>query len=592
MNFSKTTKLYLLALAADTASPLPVESDEEPGSTDAKPSETAKPAETKPAEAKPPETKPGDTPKPTAPAPPKLPDVKVDLEGLPERIVEVPISGGSYTSLDAVTGKVLYMTSEGGPGPRALKAYDFATKKEVEIAAGVLSYDLSADRKKLAIRTAAGIQIADAGAPITAGAGRVDTAGWRIEVNPELEWKQILAEAWRNHRDSFYDPNLHGMDWEGIRKKYESLLPSVAARNELNEIIGDMQGEMNASHEFVGGGYSRRTPTPTPGMGFLGADLAYDPLGRAYKLARIFPGDGFDAGARSPLLAPGLKVKEGHYLLAINGSTLKADQDPNELLVGQANRVVTLLVNDKPTTEGARLVRIKAAASDSQARYYDWAARCREYVRKNGGENLGYVHLPDMSSAGMTELSKHFYANLEKDGMVIDVRYNGGGITSGLVLERLRRVVFEYDQARYGAPVPYHRTAYLGKLVVLCNEATGSDGEYFSTGFRYMKLGPTVGTRTWGGFMAVSGISAIDGGFISTPVQGSFTPEGKWLPDGYGFNPDYVVDDDPNAFVEGRDPQMDKAIELVKAEIKRDPPKWPKRLEPPSKDKTFAPNRR
>jgi tricorn protease len=192
----------------------------------------------------------------------------------------------------------------------------------------------------------------------------------------------------------------------------------------------------------------------------------------------------------------------------------------------------------------------------------------------------------------MTEFAKHFYANLDKDGLVIDVRYNGGGIVSGQILERLRRVIFEYDQGRYGEPEPYHRTAYLGRLVVLCNEHTGSDGEYFCTGFRYMKLGPTVGTRTWGGFMAVSGIGAIDGGFISTPVMGSFTPEGKWLPDGYGFNPDVVVDEDPNAFVAGRDPQMDKAIELLQEQIRRDPPHWPKRMDPPSKEKAFSPNRK
>ena len=278
-------------------------------------------------------------------------------------------------------------------------------------------------------------------------------------------------------------------------------------------------------------------------------------------------------------------------MLAINGAALRGDEDPAARLIGQGGKTVTLQVNGKPSADGARTVRVKAVPGDAQARYYGWVARNREYVREHGGANLGYLHLPDMSGSGMEELSKWFYANLDKDGLVIDVRYNHGGITSGQVLERLRRVIFEYDQSRYGQPEPYHRTGYLGRVVVVCNENTSSDGEYFCTGFRAMKLGPTVGTRTWGGFAAVAGFMTIDGGTVASPIQGSFTPEGKWLPDGYGFNPDYVVDEDPNAFAAGRDAQLDKAIELLKEEIRRNPPQWPHRLEPPSKEKAFPPNK-
>jgi tricorn protease len=589
MDFDKTTKVYLLSLAADTASPLPVESDEEPGA-DGKPADAAKPTDAKPADAvKPADAKPSDPAKPAAA--PKLPDMKVDMEGISSRIMEIPIPAAKYRQLGAVTGKILYLVS-GEAGPATLKAFDFTTKKEVDLAAGVMAYSLSNDRKKIVVQGVGGPQVADAGVPIPPTSPKVDLTAWRVEVKPELEWKQIFMEAWRNHRDSFYDPNLHGMDWNAVRAKYEALLPAVGARSELNEIIGDMQGEMNVSHEFNGGGYTRRQQLPSPGIGALGAELTYDSNSKAYKFARIFTGDGFDFTARSPLLAPGLKVKEGDYLLAINGQTLKADEEPSAELLEQSGKLVTLLVNDKPVTEGARTIRIKAMLSEARTRYYDWVSRCRDYVTKNGGSNIGYLHLPDMSMDGITEFTKQFYANLDKDGLVIDVRYNGGGIVSGQILERLRRVIFEYDQARYGAPEPYHRTAYIGRTVVLCNEHSGSDAEYFCTGYRYMKLGPTVGTRTWGGFMAVGGIGAIDGGFISTPVQGSFTPEGKWLPDGYGFNPDYVVDEDPNAFVAGKDPQLDKALELLKAEIKSNPPKWPKRLDPPSKEKAFGPNKK
>jgi tricorn protease len=597
-DFDRTTKIYALTLAADTASPLPVESDEEPGS-----GPEAKTAEAKAKEAKPAEGKAAEEHKPsgeTPPAPPKLPDVKVNLDGIAGRLVEIPVAGGRYTGLEAVPGKLMYLSPEtdearpepGAPPPGAkLKMFDFEKKKETELADGVLDYALSLDGKKMAVRTKAGLQVADAGAPVAADAKAVNLDGWLVEVNPELEWRQIFEEAWRNHRDTFYDPKMHGMDWEAVRRKYEALLPAVGCRQELNRVIGDMEGELNVSHEFVRGGSSRPAPPPAQKIAALGADLDWDAAAKAFRIARIYPGDGFDDDARSPLLAPGLKVKEGEFVLAINGLPLRGDEDPAARLIGQGGKIATLLVNGTPSKDGARTVRIKAGASDAPARYYGWVDRNREYVRTHGGSNLAYLHLPDMSDDGMVEFSKHFYANLDKDGMVIDVRYNHGGITSGQVLERLRRVIFEYDQSRYGQPEPYHRTGYLGRVVVVCNENTSSDGEYFCTGFRYMKLGPTVGTRTWGGFAAVAGIATIDGGMVASPIQGSFTPEGKWLPDGYGFNPDYVVDEDPNAFVAGRDAQLDKAIELLQEEIRRDPPKWPHRLDPPSAQKAFAPNK-
>lgn len=568
-NFDKSTKIYLFTLAADTPSPLPIESDEEPGTLPAPP---AKPEEKK-------ETPAG-----------KLPDVKVELDGIAERILELPIGAGSYSSLDARTDKIFYLSREDDAAK--LKAYDFSAKKETELLSGVESYDLSADGKKMAVRSPAGIQIVDAGSPVTPGTGKVDQDAWLIEINPELEWKQIFLEAWRNHRDIFYDPNTHGRDWDAIRRKYEALLPSVGARSELNEIIGEMQGEMNVSHEFVGGGYQRRTAPPSLGFGAIAADLTYDAANKAYQFRRIFKGDGFEANTRSPLLTPGLNLKEGDYLFAINGTPLKPDQDPTALLIGQGGKTITLRVNSKPTPNGARTVRLKALPNDGQARYYDWVGRNRDYVAKNGGANIGYIHIPDMVGSGMAEFTKHFYANLEKQGIILDVRYNSGGSFSSQILERLHRIIFEYDQARFGTPIPFHLTGYIGRVIVICNEETSSDGEYFSTGFRYMKLGTTVGTRTWGGYAAVNGFPMIDGGFVTTPVASSFTPEGKWLPDGYGFNPDHLVEEDPNAFVAGRDPQLDKAIELLKAEIAKDPPKRPGRQTPLSKEKAFAPNKK
>jgi tricorn protease len=572
MDFLNTTKLYAVALAKDTPDLIPLTNDEEPGSLPS--NEPAKKEETEEEAA---DKKEG---------PPK--DIKVDLDGISNRIIELPVTSGNLKGIYGLSGSLMYIatTDDGG---NELKTYTFKSKKEETVASNILGIDVSPDAKKMAIQTAAGLQIGEAGHEL-GSEGKVDLSTWKITVDPVAEWHQIFLQAWRQHRDVFYDPMLHGQNWEAVRKKYEALLPSIGSRGELNEIIGNMQGEMNVSHEFVGGGSNRRTPPPSPGVASLGADLSYDKAANAYKITNILAGDGFDASARSPLLTPGLNVQEGDYLLSINGKALTANEDPNKLLVGEAGHVVRLEVNSKPSTEGAKIVRIKAMASDAKARYYNWVGANRNYVTKYGGPNIAYIHIPDMESEGMQEFTKHFYSNLDKDGMVIDVRYNHGGDTSGQILERLRRVIFEFDQPRYGVPQPYHRMGYLGKVVVLCNEGTSSDGEYFCTGFRYEKLGPVVGTRTWGGFMAVGGYPTIDGATVTTPVEGSFTPEGKWLPDGTGFTPDYIVEEDPNAFVAGRDPQMDKALELLKAEIQKDPPKWPKRILPPSKEKAFGPN--
>ncbi len=504
---------------------------------------------------------------------------RIDVDGLPDRVFELPLTEGAYKSLTAVPGgKVYYLAKDD------LKAYSLSDKKETTITSGVASFQVSQDGKSVAVDKAGAISIAPVGSPMGDDAKKVDLSTWRVAVEPQKEWHEMFLQAWRNVRDTFYDPNTHGQDWNEVKTRYEALLPAVGSRGELNEILGQMIAELNVSHSFTGGGWTRLSDPPVPKVGFLGVTLKWD--GGAYRIEHIDRGDGFDDSDRSPLASPGLGVSEGTYLLSIGRTALSQAHDPYESLDGMAGHVVTLTVNDKPSPEGARTIRVRAMESGRQAEYCDWVGRNRSYVSK-ASPNIGYVHIPDMGEEGMAEFSKWFYANLDKDGMVIDVRYNAGGITSGMVLERLRRVIFEYDQSRYGVPEPYHRMGFLGRVVVLCNEGTSSDGEYFCTGFRAMKLGKTIGTRTWGGFMAVGGVQLLDGGFVATPVEGSFAPDGKWLPDGYGFEPDYVVQDDPNAFRAGRDPQLDKAVSVVLDEIRQDPIKRPVRMAPPTDQKRF-----
>lgn len=502
------------------------------------------------------------------------PTVTYDLEGASNRLLSIPGVVGDLYNLSAVSGTIFWQQDG------ALKSFTLEGKRPGTVAEGVSGYKLTPDGNKIVAQIEGELKVGSTEGGF--GGPAVNLSSWQVRVEPEKEWRQILREGWRFIRDNFYDPNLHGADWPKVWEKLSALLPAVSDRNDLNDLVGQMQAEVNVSHMFNGGGYERMTAPPQPGgLGYLGADMAWEGGGLRFK--RIFAGDGFEESSRSPLMNPEIGVKEGDYLLAINDVPITRVSNPNELLMGKAGQLVKLKVNSKPTGDGARSFWVRTMRSEQSARYYDWVTRNRQYVQKEGGSNIAYIHVPDMGEFGMTEFSKYFYANLDKDGLIIDVRYNGGGITSGMILERLKRVAFEWDQSRQGAPVPYHRMAFNSRVVIVTNEQTASDGEYFSTGFRYMQLGKSIGARTWGGFVAVGGMTTIDGGYISCPLQGSFDPKGKWLPDGYGFKPDIEVDDDPVSFMQGRDVQLDKAIEVLQAEIRKAPVMKVKRLTPPKK---------
>lgn len=541
MNADPPTKIMVAALTADAANPYAEKVDEEGA---------------------------GEKPEAKDEKPPVY-----DLAGAAYRVMAIQGVVGSLSNLVAGEQQIWWL--EDGN----LMTWDMKRKKPMPLGEGVSGFELSADGKKIGAMAAGRLFVGDADAPL--GGKPVSLAGWRVPVEPVKEWRQILREGWRYIRDNFYDPQIHGANWPQVWADLEEQLPAVADREDLNDLIGQMQGSVRVSHMFHGGGYNQITaPGGSAGFGMLGC--YYDWSG-GLKITRLFRGDGFEDGVTSPLLGSPANAREGEYIVALDGVAITANVDPMRLLEGKAGQLVRIRLNSKPGMEGSREAWIRAMKSDAQAKYYDWVNWNRDYVTKNGGANLAYIHLPDMQEDGMKELTKHLYANLDKDGLVLDVRYNGGGITSGMVLERLKRVIFEYDQARYGAPVPYHRMGFNSKVIILCNEMTGSDGEYFSTGFRAMRLGTSVGKRTWGGFMAVGGVGLIDGGYMSCPVQGSFPPGGDWLPDGFGFKPDHEVEIDPVSFNRGVDPQLDKAIELIKAEIKRDPPKRPVRPKPVSK---------
>jgi len=567
--FDKTTRVSLVTLAKETPSPFLPEDNEE-GTAEPKKDESSKPS------------------------PGVLPTVKVDVDGLRDRIVDVPIAANRYQMVEAVDGRLLLTAANdpsGEDGKVELIAFDLKKKQPTTLAGSISSVEVSADHRKLLVRNGKELAVVDASTgPIAAGAGRVDLSSVTLEVDPAAEWKQIFHEAWRIARDFFYDPNMHGVDWQAVRRKYEAHLPAVASRSDLNLILGNMIAELNVGHAYVVGGDSGGAAPRVP-MGFLGADLEPVAGKDAYRVVKLLKGDEFDLDARSPLLAPGVAVKPGDYILAVGGQPVKVDQDIQALLVGTPGKLIALTVNDKPSMEGAREVRVKPMASETTARYYDWVESRREYVRKNGGENLGYVHIPDMGSGGLREFTKHYYPNLDKDGIVYDVRNNGGGYISPMLLLQMASKPYSYFKVRGFGSWPRARFGTAGYGVALCNENSGSNAEEFSDGFQRLKIGPLIGMRTWGGLVGSGdGYGLLDGGKIYIPNYGAWAPDGKWIVEGTGAVPDIVVEQDPSAVLGGKDPQLDRAIAYLKEKLKSDPIKRP--VPPPFPVKTLKSARR
>lgn len=568
-SFDKTTKVSLVTLAAKEKSPFLIPNDEEgvpPDSSAAGEKKDRDKERGKGAD---------EGAKPIV-----LPKMKVDLDGLAERIVEVPVPADNYTRVEPVEGRILLEVAGSGVGAaaaqRQLRAYELRKKEVKVLADSITAFQVSADRKKLLIQARDQYTVVDASVSSVASADpdakkAIDTSPWIVQVDPAAEWRQIYREAWRVARDFFYDPGMHGVDWAAVGSKYEAFLPAVADRSDLNYILGEMIAEVNCGHAYVGGG---DVPSAARvAMGYLGADL--EPVTGAtpaYRVTKIYPGDGFDLQARSPLLTPGVDVKPGDYILAVGGRPVRPDQDIQALLVGTADRLTTLKVNTKPSMDGAREVLLKPMASEYDARYYDWSEGRAAYVRANGGENLAYLHMPDMSSSGLREFAKHYYANLTKDGFVYDVRFNGGGFIDAMILLQMSSKPYTYFKPRYGESWTRQDWAFAGHSVALINDQSYSDAEEFCDAFQRLEMGAVVGVRSWGGEVGSGGgYPLVDGGKIFIPNYGEWSPDGKWLIEGTGVIPDIAVEDDPAALMAGRDPQLDAAIAYLKEKLAAEP---------------------
>ncbi len=586
-NYYDTRGIFALVLKSDEASPFAPQIDDEKDASDAKKPEAAEKSEAK-AEAKPDETKSSDE-KPAE----KKADVKpitIDLDGLGSRIVQVPVPAGMYQHLEARNNTIFYLsntiesTENGRPGPRpraTLHMFDIAKRDVKDLLTGIDNYDLDRDGKKVIYRAGPGnFGIIDAAAGKKVGDGKLDLSSLQARVDPRAEWKEIFHEAWRVERDFYWDPAMEGLDWKLIGARYEALLPWVAHRSDLSYVIGEMIAELSTSHTYVQGG--DLPDRPRIGTGLLGVDFALD--NGYYKLAKIYRGENWDESTRSPLTEPGLKVKEGDYLIAVNGAAVRAPANPYSFFENLAGKIVTLKINDKPSDESAWEITIKTVGSETGLRYHDWVESRRKIVSDATGGRIAYMHVPDTAISGLQAFDKYFTGQIGKEGLIIDERYNAGGFVPDFFAEKLQRRLLANVSPREGKDQTVPGAAIFGPKVMIVNELAGSGGDAFPWFFQQEKIGPVVGTRTWGGLVGIDrSIPLMDGGAVTAPETAFWAPDkgGHWIVENHGVDPDYVVEQRPDLEVAGHDPQLEKAIELARQALDKEPklptrPKYPR----------------
>ncbi|MBK6765831.1 MAG: PD40 domain-containing protein [bacterium] len=518
-------------------------------------------------------------------------EVKIDWDGLVDRIVQLPADPGRYGGTFAGEGKLYYFSydvrgwkdAHDDDDPSiALHCYDIKKKKDHTVADGARGFMVSLDRKKMAIRTKDGFSIIEVGDTEIPEPDKDDKDKglkldeWTYDADPRAEWKQIYWEAWRNQRDFFYDENMHGVDWKKQGERYSKLIDRITTRDELNDILGQLFGELNAGHAYIFGG-DRGERAKNVGVGLLGIDVTRESNG-FYKIDRILAPDPWDKERRSPLTEVGLNVKSGEYLVAIDRKPVNSVRNYLELLANKAGKLVMVSVNSKPSLDGAREFVVRTMKDEHQLRYWDWVAGRMAYVKEHGGDDIAYLHLSDMGSDGMEQFMREYYPQVYggKKSFIIDVRNNGGGNIARWILAQLDRKIWTWGMARNGAQDHDPYTQFNGPMIALCDEQTGSDGETFSEGWKRLELGPLVGMRTWGGWVGIrGGKSFIDGGGATQPEFTGWGADSKWLIEGPGVTPDIEVPQVVKNQIAGKDDQLDYAIKWCREQIKTNPPKYP-----------------
>ncbi|MEW5875836.1 MAG: S41 family peptidase [Candidatus Zixiibacteriota bacterium] len=568
----KMTEIVAIVLSADEASPFAPKSDEvkpkEDGANDKKgKDDKADKKDDKPA------VKP----------------VKIDFDGIMSRQARFPVESGQYSSLAAVEGRVFYLSHPmgGAVGPvertkTTLHVFDMEKREDNTFLEDVNGYVLTPDGKKMLVMSKGSHEIIDAGGDKgKLGEGRLNLDGMETWVDYDAEWRQMFEETWRLERDYFYDSLMHGVDWKAIHDKYAPLLDHVSHRFDLTYIQAEMVAELACSHTYVGDGDFFR-PKPSQ-VGLLGIDWAIDSAAGLFRIGKILEGQNWIDSRRSPFTEPGIKAKAGDYVLALDGKPLSSAVDPYGLLVNTSDRTVTVKLATNPAGTDAWTVEVKPLSDEEDLRYYNWVLWNKHYVDSISGGKIGYVHIPDMGGGGLVEFNRQFFPQIRKEGMVIDVRYNGGGFVSQLIIERLRRVLGGMGISRnFAAPSTYPGTVFYGHLACLLNEHSCSDGDIFPYYFREYGLGPLIGKRTWGGVVGIRGHRPLlDGGFVTTPEFAKYEFDRSWSKmENHGVDPDIDVDNLPEDLYRGKDAQMDRAVQEILKKIKEEPRVIP--LPPPA----------
>jgi len=549
MVYQKIAGIYAITLKKDGKSLLPFKSDEE-----------------KPVEA---------APKSEAPV-----TVRIDLDGITARTEALPLEKGNYRNLNLNGTSLFYLNGDegnfnrfevAGHGPMTLYSWSFSAQKETSLAEGIDDYRLSADGGAIVFTKSGAVSLISSSGGTPTPLKLSDLKVW---YDPVSEWKQIFNEAWRMERDYYYEPGMHGQDWNLLKEKYGKLADRASCRQDLTFIIGEMIAELNTSHTYVYGGESKRRTDPV-NIGMLGADYSIDKQNNLYRFKKIFVEKDWSREAWPPLAKPGVNIAEGDFLLRVNNIDIKADREIYSYFVGLAGKQVTLTVNSKPTLTGAREVTVVPASGENGFRYMDWLESNRMAVDKASGGKIGYIYLPDTWNGSATDFPRYFYSQTKKEGLIIDGRFNGGGLDPEIFLQRLQKKPHAFWTRRQSADQPIPHLAVDAHMALITNRYAGSGGDELPYEFRWFGMGPIIGTRTWGGLVGVSMfIELIDGGTLTAPDYRIYNEDGEWVVENAGVTPDIIIDIDSRKYAEGYDTQLMKAVEVVMKKITDEPRQW------------------
>jgi len=555
LGFLPGVRPYLVTLAADTASPFAPELDGRPAKP-ARPNQDGQGSDT-----------------------PAVPEVRLDVEDLPERIVPFPVAAGNLQTLRAGDGALFWLEvprngelgdaqAGGGEAPKPqLIRFDLGKRKAAEVVKALESYALSGDGTRLAYRADGGLTVRAADAKNDEDAIKVDLDRIRVTVHPVSEWHQMYAETWRLMRENFWRADMGGLDWAAMRDRYRPLVDRLGSLDDLHDLLWELQAELGTSHGYVIARLTEREAAKSQGL--LGADLARDDDG-TWRIVRVLPNETSVAQGRSPLKAPGVAALPGDAIVAVDGTRVDPAYGPNSLLVGKAEQPVELTLR-RDGAEDRRVV-VTPVASEGSLRYHDLIRARRALVHELSGGRLGYVHVPNMVSRGWAELHRDLHSEFSREGLVFDLRENGGGHTSQLVIEKLARKIIGWDVRRSSRAESYPADAPRGPIVTLTDECAGSDGDIATAAVKRYGLGPVVGTRTWGGVIGYDyERTLVDGTQLTQPKLSFWFDDAGWGVENYGVDPDVEIPIPPHDWAAGRDPQLAEGIRLALETLEQNP---------------------